>query len=174
SYYANDALELRLWLQQGTSADSTGALLDGFSSAVFNARNGKPGESAAQFFTMIGNPDLQALKDNAILFLVESRYVTLQDKYTHLHTYLASNPITPMKEKLLWEKAKLSELMTSSANVNTCSASECVNPDDGSGMDLPEPDLPSQIYDDLILQYPQGFYAPYARERLNQLSKQNS
>ena len=174
SYYANDALELRLWLQQGTSADSTGALLDGFSSAVFNARNGKPGESAAQFFTMIRNPDLQALKDNAILFLVESRYVSLKDKYTHLHTYLASNPITPMKEKLLWEKAKLSELMTTSANVNTCSASECVNPNDGSGMDLPEPDSPSQIYDDLILQYPQGFYAPYARERLNQLSKQNS
>lgn len=174
SYYANDALELRLWLQKGISADSTGSLLDQFSESVFNKQNGNPKESAEQIFGMIGDPDFQPLIDNSILFLVESPHVTLQDKYQQLHTYLASNPFTPMKEKLLWEKAKLAELMTNSTDMNSCNAEECLKPENAGEIEFPEPDSPAEIYDELILQYPQGFYAPYARERLNQLSNQNS
>lgn len=35
SYYANDAIQLRLWLQDGLSTDSTGSNLSTFSNAVF-------------------------------------------------------------------------------------------------------------------------------------------
>lgn len=174
SYYANDALELRLWLQQGTSADSTGALLDRFAQSVYDNRNGNERVSAAEFYEFANDPKVSALKDNALLFLVDSPFIPLKQKYVQVHTYLSGNPNTPIKEKLLWEKAKLAEQLLDASDAELCVAEECLEFDSETTNQFAEPEHPRDIYDQLILQYPQGFYAPYARERLKRFTNPTS
>ena len=168
SYYANDALELRLWLQQGISVDTTGQQLSIFADAVFNENNGATQNSADQFLAIIEESGFSPLKDDALLFFVESQHVDKTQKYAQLANFLAGFSQTPIKEKLLWEQAKLAEQLGSGPNTNdNCQKNEdCFL--DGSNTSAQE------IYERLILQYPQGFYAPYARERLTDISNQNS
>lgn len=171
SYYANDALELRLWLQQGLSIDTTGNNLSFFADAVFKENNGQADESAALFLDMISNPDFTVLKDDAMLFLVESVHIENEVKYNQLGNFLAANASTPIKEKLLWEQAKLAEKVNLTRLKQECEkAEDCFWNSDSSNL----PVSAQKIYEELILQYPQGFYAPYARERLSNLTDQNS
>ncbi|MEQ8523390.1 tetratricopeptide repeat protein [Gracilimonas sp.] len=173
SYYANDALELRLWLQQGTASDTTGENLSRFADAVFKENNGASEESAQAFLSMIDDEGFTALKDDALLFFVESPHIKKEIKYNELSVYLASNAATPIKEKLLWEQAKLAEQTNIELVKNACgSAEDCFfNLDSTNSL---QEISPKDIYEKLILEYPQGFYAPYARERLTALTNQNS
>lgn len=173
SYYANDALELRLWLQQGTAIDTSGEKLSRFANAVFMEKNGESVESSEAFLSLINDEDFTALKDDALLFFVESPHIQEAIKYNKLSIFLASNPATPIKEKLLWEQAKLAEQTNIQSVRSACeSTGDCFwNLDSTSSV----PEIsPKDIYERLILEYPQGFYAPYARERLTDLTNQNS
>jgi hypothetical protein len=177
SYYANDALELRLWLQQGLSIDTTGANLTAFADAVFKENNGKSAESARLFLGMIQDPNFQALKDDAMLFYVQSPHIESTAKLTELTNYLATQIASPIKEKLLWEQAKLAE-QTHLHSIKTkggCTAGkDCISAADSSAAPDEISISARAIYEQLILEYPQGFYAPYARERLTKLTNQNS
>lgn len=173
SYYANDALELRLWLQQGTATDTTGENLTRFADAVFKENNGASEESAQAFLSMINDEDFTALKDDALLFFVESPHIRREVKYNELSIYLTSNAATPIKEKLLWEQAKLAEQTNIQLVKNACgSAEDCFF--DLDSTTSTQSISAKDIYEKLILEYPQGFYAPYARERLTALTNQNS
>ncbi|MEX2477978.1 MAG: tetratricopeptide repeat protein [Gracilimonas sp.] len=157
SYYANDALELRLWLQEGSSVDTTGANLSRFAEAVFKDNTGQTQESAQLFLDMINDPSIYTLKDDAILFYVQSLHPEPTEKLIQLSNYLSQANNSPIKEQLMWEQAKLAEqidLSEKNRNLPSVTARD--------------------IYEELILSFPQGFYAPYARERLTNLSNQNS
>jgi hypothetical protein len=155
SYYANDAIELRLWLQDGLSIDSTGSNLSAFSEAVFLKNNGQTKKGAEVFSQIINDPGFLTLKDDAILFYVQSEHVKAVEKYETLDKFLSTGNDSPIKEKLLWEKAVLAEQIRASSDNVTQNADE--------------------IYEELILTYPNGFYAPYARDRLTKISnKKNS
>lgn len=176
SYYANDAIELRLWLQEGRSIDTTGANLDRFAEAVFKFNNGAADESTALFLTMINDPDIHTMKDDAMLFYVRSTHVPHAEKLIQLSNFLTLNTNTPIMEKLMWEQAKLAEQVSVEGFTGECKTSEdCFFNDNGS-LTIGPNKLASarEIYEELILKYPQGFYAPYARERLTKLSNQNS
>lgn len=174
SYYANDALELRLWLQQGLQSDSSGIQLLEFSEAVFLYNTGQKTESAERFLGMIDDLQFQTLKDDALLFLVKSDQVHPYLKYAKLDTYLSARNPTPMREQLMWEQAKLAEqLSTETYSFNCGDEMECVQPESES--DFANLSIPvRQLYEQLILEYPQGFYAPYARERLTSLNNEQS
>lgn len=175
SYYANDALKLRLWLQQGLSTDSTGDNLSVFADAVFKENNGHTKESAELFLSIIEDPAFTVLKDDAMLFLVESVHVDNVMKLTQLSSFLNGFTVTPIKEKLLWEQAKLAERVNIDAISKDCETTEdCISNSESSNSAIELPTSARDIYEELILQYPQGFYAPYARERLSNLTNQNS
>lgn len=150
SFYANDALALRLWLQDGLSIDTTGSNLKTFAEAVFLDNNGKTRQGAEIFSDIITDPEFYALKDDAILFYVQSPYIPDEDKYTALNNFLTAGSESPVKEKLLWEKALLSERLGDSTQLSVQPAED--------------------IFEELILSYPTGFYAPYAREKLTEFS----
>lgn len=150
SYYANDALKLRLWLQDGLSIDSTGSNLRTFSEAVFLENNGQTKKSAEIFSRIINDPEFFALKDDAILFYVQSSHISPEERYSALDKYLSTGFESPIKEKLLWEKAVLAESIGVNSNTVVQTA--------------------DKIFEELILTYPNGFYAPYARKRLNEIS----
>ncbi|MTI87821.1 MAG: tetratricopeptide repeat protein [Balneolaceae bacterium] len=172
SYYANNALELRLWLQEGLAADSTGSELDTFSEAVFKYNNGAPKESTREFLSIIDSETgFQSLKDDALLFFVESRFADDSTKFKHLTMYMGTSPVTPVKEKLLWEQAKIAEKIDIIITSIGCETTENCFFSPGYGSD---PVSAQDLYEELILSFPQGFYAPYARERLTELSRENS
>lgn len=175
SYYANDALELRLWLQQGLAEDSAGTNLEEFGEAVFKEHNGQAKESASLFLSMIENPAFIALKDDAMLFLVESLHIPDPIKFVHISNFLSGEIHTPIKEKLLWERAKIAERINRAATFENCQATEdCRTSGQPDSQNSDITVSPNEIYEELILQFPQGFYAPYARERLNNLTNENS
>ncbi|MDR9419631.1 tetratricopeptide repeat protein [Gracilimonas sp.] len=166
SYYANDALELRLWLQDGQSVDTTGQNLTKFAEAVFKFNNGEPKESAQMFSEITDDPSFVTLKDDAILYLAKSTEISPKEKFIKISNFLSSGTPSPIREKLMWEQAKLSEQLDKVAQLENCSENEeCLET---------TPQSTREIYEELILSYPQGFYAPYARERLNNLSNPTS
>ncbi|MEX0721826.1 MAG: tetratricopeptide repeat protein [Balneolaceae bacterium] len=171
SYYANDAMELRLWLQEGLSIDSTGTELSRFAEAVFKDKNGEPEESSAMFLDIISRPDFSHLKDDAILFFVNSSDISDTAKLAELSSFIATNPITPLKEKLLWQQAKIAERTNLKVDIKNCQTPDnCIMKSSSSNSTVSARD----IYEELILAFPQGFYAPYARERLSELTQENS
>ncbi len=174
SYYANNALELRLWLQQGLSADSTGRNLSLFADAVFKQNNGDSENAAALFLAIIEDPDVVALKDDAMLFFVESKHINPVSKFERLSNFLTEITHSPLKEKLMWERAKLAEQLPHyTTNTNCKTGADCVSSNQNSLLENWNTTA-QDIYEELILRYPQGFYAPYARERLSELPNTNS
>ncbi|MEX2362204.1 MAG: hypothetical protein WD597_01220, partial [Balneolaceae bacterium] len=171
SYYANDALELRLWLQEGLSMDSTGAELDTFADAIFKNRNGASSQSSEIFRKLANQNNFSPLKDEAMLFYVSSKNVADSTKLAELSSFISTNPITPLKEKLLWEQAKFAEKTNLRVQANNCKTPEsCVSGSAAASSSISA----REIYEELILSFPQGFYAPYARERLTDLTRENS
>lgn len=175
SYYANDAIELRLWLQEGQSADTTGDHLDRFADAVFKFNNGASQESTQLFLALINDPDVYTMKDDAILFYVRSTHIPNAQKLIQLSNFLAINTNTPIMEKLMWERAKLAEQVNFNSAIQECKNSEDCFIENTPGETGSNAYVSArEIYEELILKYPQGFYAPYARERLTKLANQNS
>lgn len=170
SYYANDALELRLWLQDGLSVDTTGKDLSMFADAIFKENNGMEDESASLFLSMVQETGYLTLKDDAMLHLVQSSYIDNHRKYSLLNSFLTGYPNTPIREKLLWEKAKLAERISGMGIEETCKTTEDCFFENSNENTISA----RSIYEELILLFPQGFYAPYARERLSNLTKPSS
>lgn len=164
SFYANDALELRLWLQEGNIGDSTFAELHAFADAVYKAHNGQEKESAERFKAFIHNPGFSALKDDALLLLLQSGQVSDTEKLAELSYFLAAKPLSAKTEKLLWKQARLAEITGLSISKSCSLPANCLSTDNtGNSFTARE------IYEEIILTWPQGFYAPFARQRLSNL-----
>lgn len=162
SFYANDALELRLWIQEGMAADSTGNILDEFSKAVA-ARDFGHIEKAKTLFTSIAENIQNPFSDDAAVIL-SSQLINLNnmDELISTLSVLSINEISPLRERLLWEQAKILDASLASANTSD---------DLLSKKNITISKL-VDAYEKLILQYPQGFYAPFARQRISELSSQ--
>lgn len=167
SYYANDALELRLWIQEGLNADSTGATLDTFADVYFETLLGNYDSAKNKFVAFLDEKENNPLYDDALLKFSALKLATPQDRYQLINKFLSENPFSPNKERLLWELATTSEKLYQIHSENNSSTPEEDFLNSGNFKN------PSSIYEDLILTYPQGFYAPYARKRLTELSKKN-
>lgn len=59
------------------------------------------------------------------------------------------------EKRLMWERAKIAEIISS-------------NPTSGAVFDV------ANLYEELIVEYPQGFYASEARNRLTKMPKKQS
>ncbi len=156
SYYANDALELRLWLQEGISTDSTGSILEPFAKAVYHSTLGHKEEAKQLFLSMLDDPTSAVFHDDVYLQLSNLGILNPALHAKKTSEFLSSSPFISLKERLMWERAKFAE--------------EAVN----NGSKQLSLDQVIGYYEALILDYPQGFYASQARERLQFLIKPNS
>lgn len=177
SYYANDALELRLWLQEGLAADTTGTLLNEFSRAYFDLKNGKTEEAKREFLAIANSDTPTPFKDDAYILLSKAADDNSVEYFITLNNYLLNSPFISQKEHLMWERAKLAEQLYLQG-VTTIAHGERVNTDpdmtNNGGQEQKILETVIRSYEEIILHYPQGFYAPYARQRLNELPKVNS
>ncbi|MEO1023023.1 MAG: hypothetical protein AAFW89_10815 [Bacteroidota bacterium] len=163
SYYANDALELRLWIMEGTAQDSTGSALGPLATAHFNYFNGNKGEANEQFLALLTEDPAYPFREDAFLFLAKDGQLGInqinafvaQDDTSSLATTWTV-PKMERRESIMWQRILAVE--------------EAIR----IGAEGFDTETLVRYLEDMILDYPQGFYAPYARKRLNELSVKQS
>lgn len=156
SFYANDALSLRLWVQKGLTVDTTGAQLQEFADAHFALYTGNEEKAEQIFLSILGSSEPNPLKEDALIYL--SKSATTTESYNEIITnFITSTPTTTFLEQLLWLKAQAIEGQLAQ---------------DGFNADNHERLLDTYLR--IIEEFPAGFYAPYVRLKLNDLSKVNS
>ncbi len=172
SYYANDALQLRIWLQEALASDTTGQILEPFAEAYFQSFTGNHEEANERYLAMLDDPELSVLHDDIYVQLMSSENMDPSTTFAKVANYLneQGNAISE-REKLMWQRAWLAELILDPA------AEEGPSVEDrffrGENYPRVTREKVIEYYEELILEYPQGFYAESARERIKELSKVN-
>lgn len=169
SYYANNALKLEMWINQGLRADSTGAILDTVSSGLYSLERGNYDESIETLEPLL-TASGSIFADDMVIELANELPV---EYYRHMYTLnnliLNNLPTSPLRERLFWNKITLSEYLLNNKNAEffNKSAEISVDLDD---LNLDEAEL-FKLYEDFLIQFPAGFYAPHVRQRLNSNQK---
>lgn len=177
SLFANDALQLKLWLNEGGFADSTGRSLNWLAQLHQQVQHRAFDDALVSLDSLRGSPAGRLLEDDAIYLLgqavPEARLVTY---YIELDTYLSSGMGSPLQERLLWERIQradqLINLNRSDVAANTTS-NTVTERSDLQGLPQSEQDV-TRLLKELLDEYPQGFYADQAREKLRFLSESES
>lgn len=186
SYFANDAVQLRLWIQNGLQADSTGARLKPFAKAIEHFSQGQDQLGINELTTLFEKDRYNPLLDEALLEL--STYQDTENAvfvYEALSTYLAQHgQSSPLYERLWWEKARLADQFVTnkeiaislprSASGDTLSAEERFFKGKQGSNQISIPANVEQLipmYEKILMNFPNGFYASYARDRIQELQK---
>lgn len=176
SYFANDAVQLRVWIQDGLQADSTGAILDPFAKAVEYFSQGVTDSALNVLGTVFSENSFNPLSDEALLEL--SSHLTTETAalaYRHIVRYLNSaGSYSPLRERLMWEKARIADQVITNNNLSFRDWSTSNIPDnlsdENESISLPvNAGQVIALYEEILLEYPQGFYASYARTRIEEL-----
>lgn len=173
SYFANDAVKLRVWIQDGLQADSTGADIVPFANAIEAFSQGHD-EKAFEYMSSVLNFDsFHPLMDEALLELSGYASPNKASLLYKLITHFVKNngQFSPLKERLMWEKARIAdEIVTNSIAVPRNSVSDSAFANITQSISLPETSKEIiTLYEEILLQYPNGFYADFARSRINEL-----
>ncbi len=163
SYYANDALELRLWIQKGTQADTTGEFIKPFADAIYHQHKGDKEQATYLFTSITNNTDNTPFKEDAFINLARYQEHEFSELAHSLNTFLEANPTTSQRERLMWERATatdqaLSVELNNNSNLLSKITTETV----------------IKYYEEILLDYPLSIYAPHIRNRLSDLSKPSS
>ncbi|MEO9886080.1 MAG: tetratricopeptide repeat protein [Balneola sp.] len=164
SYYANDALELRLWIQEGLSQDSTGIALAPFASAYYETITGNDEQAKKQFMAILESNEQNSLFDDVLIQLTENPTSSVEESFNLSNEFLSANAITPIRERMMWQRAIYADQALKKA-LN--------DPEYAATISITNEKVQS-YYEELILDYPQGFYAPIARKRLQELSNRRT
>ena len=172
SFYANEALKLRLWLQEGTTIDTTGKQIQIFADGI-KQLNTNPIEFDDDFFLDFLDTYPNTMFKDDILVAVAIQFDQLSPRFmSYLNEFLDSNSLSPLRENLLWLRATKSEYLSQTSTPNsmidrTITNSDCIPSANCENIKL----VPTarELYEALIMEFPNGFYAPYARKKLIEL-----
>ena len=168
SFYSNDAIKKSMWIKNGLRADSTGSLLQTIGQGFHAAQTGLHDEALRILEPILAKPANPFADILTVEFsgLFPSTYGTFVLKL--LEYQLSGHPQSPLRERLLWNRAILAEQL-----VNQNSTSEEIP----SGLfdflpaedpSYSEEDIPD-LYEEIIIEFPNGFYASYSRNKLQSL-----
>ena len=150
SYYANNALELRLWIQTITAMDSTAQSNVTFPKAMLEELKGNNTKAKAMLWEVARN---QSNPFSGYAFkILYSLGADLEEYITALNDYLVNEKSTPLRENLMWLRAQAAFYF--SAQDSSSLSSETLY----------------SYYEELILSFPSGFYSPLARKVINELN----
>lgn len=195
SLYANDALQLRIWIMEGRNRDSTTTEVDLFSKAQFAWHTAQRDSAAAIAARFVQEHPKHALADDALLLLSQVlRYDDPVDALLIAENYIRTNGPAAMTERLLWERIQLAsrlkrdpvrlEQELNEPRYEVVHADSLTNEErffrglepGGKYLKLIQdptvlPELVSdeglaKLLEDLLVQYPQGFYSSTVRSML--------
>lgn len=141
SLYANDALQLRLWMMDGVNRDSTTTEIDLFSQANLALFKGDSTDVITTTSTLIARYPTHALADDAVLLLSKTmRNRSWNLAFDRVHAFIEATEASKITEELLWERAQLATR-------------------------IPSID-PVPYFEEVLMRFPQGFYSNAVREQL--------
>lgn len=169
SYFANDAVQLRVWIQEGLQADSTGKKIRPFAKAVEHFSQGESEQAVRQLDSLLSTDGFHPLADEALLEMSSHAGPGYTPTvYEQITKYLNLNGrYSPLRERLLWEKARLAD-RHSAGKPNRQQAD--TTGENGITIPTSQQDIIA-LYEQILVEYPQGFYASYARNRIQELQK---
>lgn len=146
SIYANDAIQLRRWLTEGTSADSSGASLREFAKAMHHISLGDTTTALRSFETVLRSPDSGGLQSESLTQAVKLlRRARPHEALSWLDTWTPRLSVNPGGEQQLWLKARILDALERKSDAIAA-------------------------YIQTLERYPMGFYADRIRERLRELN----
>lgn len=168
SYYANDAVQLRMWIQNGMRADTTGSILNTLGEGVYAMHIGNYDRALEQLSPLLQEPGA-ILTDDLTVELSSA----LPEEYSALKLQLInkqinSNSGSPLLERLMWDRALLVEqIVQGRITINQDRTPKPDVIDVEVQMEFTRADA-EQFFEEIILSFPDGFYASFAREKLQQ------
>jgi len=170
SYYANDAIKLRMWIKNGLRADSTGSLLETIGNSLYSIHIGNYNEALRQLEPILAQTN-HSFSDDLILELSEE----LPDQYNRLKLQLVdraiqSQPYSPLKERLLWDQVTLIEYFMKNIDLPPAPPNNYTYSflDSDINVEFTEQNL-IDLYEEILIEFPNGFYAPFVREKLENM-----
>lgn len=170
SYYANDAIKLRIWIKNGLRADSTGSLLETIGNSLYSIHTGNYNEAIQQLEPILAQTN-HSFSDDLVLELSAE----LPDQYNQLKLQLInrgiqSQPNSPLKERLLWDQTTLVEYYRANIDLPPTPAGSPFYSflDSNINLEFTKQHL-VDLYEELLIEFPNGFYAPFVREKLENL-----
>ncbi|MFO7846664.1 MAG: tetratricopeptide repeat protein [Balneolaceae bacterium] len=172
SYFANNAIQLRMWIKNGLRADSTEATLNEFSNSLELVHTGRY-EKAIEAVEPILESPAHPFADDLTVELAKSLPFTFAPfMVNQLTKQVEENQMSPIRERLLWERAVFAEQLTlqndggdsSLSNEDLFFRNQPV--EEYSRTDI------EQMYEKILMEFPDGFYANFSREKLQQLPDQ--
>ncbi len=190
SYYANDALKLRVWIQEGKRADTTGENLDKYAGIIESLYLGNTANAIQELIDEFEDTR-NSLYVNALAEIAtRSDIRQVIPLYSLIQNYNRQVNNNPLREKMLWTEASLARIILDAGGVDQLtekfSFSDSHSDDyqliraytetdrmDQTDWPVSESDL-QDLYEKLILEFPSGFYAPYARDLLQKITEPTS
>ena len=172
SYYANDAVQLRMWIQNGMRADTTGSILNTLGEGVYAMHIGNYDRALEQLSPLLQDPGA-ILTDDLTVELSS----TLPEEYSALKLQLInkqinSNSGSPLLERLMWDRALLVEqIVQGRITINQERTPELDVIDVEVQMEFTRADI-EEFFEEIILSFPDGFYASFARNKLQQFQNE--
>lgn len=198
SFYANDAVKLRMWIKNGQRADTTGSVLKAIGEGLFLAHTGNY-RDALQIFEPILVNSSNPFADELTVEL--SRI--LPSEYNMLVLMLLERQIqnrsqSPQRERMMWDFASLAEGMlehdgfempnrppyifsffdiTSEETENRVEdrffsrdrAGKFNYDTYAENLSRFDAKTVSELFETIILEFPDGFYSSYSRDKLQTL-----
>lgn len=188
SFYANNALRLRVWIQNGTTKDdSLKTEINTFAKAHYQYSIGDY-EASLELLTTFFNeyPQHSLLGESILLATQIIRRDAPELAFLTLYQFQDQIKFAPTKENLLWNMANLADLIVrgdSQSEIDVDDPDFIDQHDDmiqsffnaisdsETARDFLPKDLSSviELYENLLVEFPQGFYARSARNRIQEL-----
>lgn len=181
SYYANDALRLRSWLQEGMVEDSATVELRNFSKARFNFDSGKYNEALASlepFFSPVESP----MKTEAVILSgIILRQKAPELGFLILNRFTEEQKRSTQREHIMWTRARLADALVKLDQQPTPEEIKNEIPrgfwtyagftdENSPAVSLSLTEV-LDLYEEIIIEFPRGMYATPARERIRSLQQ---
>lgn len=189
SYYANDALKLRMWIQEGNRSDTTGATLAQYAEIINSLYHGEIDRALDQFISFMDETDSRLIHNGLVEIASQSNLKQIPVLYSLVQTVNeSSSHQSPLRERLLWEQATMAKIIFDAGGIDELGHYYIEQTPGSYDSDYTESypeilqatnwpvtlsDIEEQ-FEQLIMEFPQGFYASHAREFLQSLNPPSS
>lgn len=188
SFYANDAIKLRMWIKNGKRADTTATVLKNVSESLYNIHTGLYEKALDGLEPILANSQ-HSFADDLLVELNSN----LPSGYTLLllnliERVLNSQPYSPLKERLMWDKVMLIETYLLAEGDFPISDYSYPFLEGFGSVDYSDRHLTAadrffgymhssissklsteylaELLENILMEFPDGFYASFVREKL--------
>jgi tetratricopeptide (TPR) repeat protein len=183
SFYANDALQLRLWMQEGQRAGETFEELKIYSRARYLFDTGKAADAIEIILPIVSADTERPMRGESVLMTADYLRTVAPDlTYDILSQVLSTGFRGAQRERLLWERVRIADGVRHSTLVEQPDSeipqklmsleqwvSRNLLPANRLNADDVSSELIFRLYEDLLFEFPMGYYAEAARARLQEL-----